>query len=74
MTKTQTDTTTASVPYSTHGRTRSWTYTYTPTGLVQTVTGPRTDLNDTVTYGYDASGSARFGHQRAGPADADHRA
>src|SRR5260370_34928394 len=57
MTKTQTDTTTATVPYSTNGRTRRWTYTYTPTGLVQTVTGPRTDLNDTVTYGYDSSGT-----------------
>src|SRR5260221_2931189 len=29
----------------------------TPTGLVQTVKGPRTDLDDTVTYGYDASGT-----------------
>src|SRR5260370_25970490 len=57
MTKTQTDTTTATVPYSTNGRSRSWTFTYTPTGLVQTVKGPRTDLNDTVTYGYDASGT-----------------
>src|SRR5258708_38419900 len=29
----------------------------TPTGLVQTVKGPRTDVDDTVTYGYDASGT-----------------
>src|SRR5260370_32921352 len=57
MTKTQTDTTTATMPYSTSGRTRRWTYTDAPTGLVQTVKGPRTDLNDTVTYGYDASGT-----------------
>ena len=48
LSKTQTDTTTASVPYSTHGRTRKWTYTYTPTGLVQTVKGPRTDVDDAV--------------------------
>jgi len=48
--KTQTDTTGT-------GRSRSWAYTYTPTGLVQTAKGPRTDVDDTVTYGYDASGT-----------------
>jgi len=57
LTKTQTDTTTGTVPYSTNGRTRSWTYTYTAAGLPATVKGPRTDVNDTVTFGYDSSGT-----------------
>ena len=42
LTKTQTDTTTSSVPYSTSGRARSWSYTYTSTGELATVTGRST--------------------------------
>ncbi|HEY1025988.1 MAG TPA: RHS repeat domain-containing protein, partial [Pseudomonas sp.] len=30
---------------------RSWAYTYNPQGLIETVTGPRTDVT---TYAYDA--------------------
>jgi YD repeat-containing protein len=57
LSKTETDTTTATVPYSTNGRTRTWTYTYTPAGLLASVKGPRTDVDDTVTYAWDGSGT-----------------
>ncbi len=56
LTRQGTDTTTHSVPYSTNGQTRSWTYTYTPSGLLlETVNGPRTDVGDTTSYQYTAS-------------------
>src|SRR5262249_5399259 len=53
----QTDTTTQTVPYSTNGEQRTWTYTYDALGHVLTADGPRTDVNDTTTYTYDASGN-----------------
>jgi len=61
LTRTETDTTTQSVPYSTNGRTRTWTYTYYAQGangqfLVETVDGPRTDINDVTTYTYTPEG------------------
>lgn len=34
------------------GETRTWTYTYTATGLVDTIDGPRTDVPDIVDYDY----------------------
>ncbi|MGH6941069.1 DUF6531 domain-containing protein, partial [Hypericibacter sp.] len=52
LTRTETDTTSQSVPYSTHGNSRTWTYTWDSTGLLQTVNGPRTDVTDTTTYGW----------------------
>lgn len=51
-----TDTATQKLPYSTNGQTRIWNYTYTPTGLLQTVDGPLAGSGDTTTYGYDAHG------------------
>jgi hypothetical protein len=45
------------VPYSTNGRTRTWTYTYTPAGLLASANGPRTDVDDTLTYAWDGSGT-----------------
>jgi len=39
------------------GVTRTWTYTWTSTGLLLTAQGPRTDVNDTTTYTYDALGN-----------------
>src|SRR5713226_4595689 len=57
LTKTQTDTTSSTVPYGTAGRTRSWSYTYTSAGLLASVTGPRTDVAQTTSYGWDASGT-----------------
>jgi len=54
--KTQTDTTTITVPYATNGRTRTWGYTWTPTGQLLTVGGPRPGSGDTTTYTYNSSG------------------
>ncbi|MBI4885296.1 MAG: RHS domain-containing protein [Actinobacteria bacterium] len=54
--KTQTDTTTQTVPYSTNGQTRTWMYTYTSGGLLDTVDGPLAGPVDTIDYDYDSSG------------------
>jgi len=56
LTRTETDTTSHSVPYSTNGQTRVWTYTYTTAGQLKTVDGPLTGAGDTTTYDYDTSG------------------
>lgn len=61
LTRTETDATSTSVPYSTNGRTRTWTYTYYPQGvngqfLMHTMDGPRTDVSDVTTYTYTAEG------------------
>jgi RHS repeat-associated protein len=55
---TQTDTTTHSVPYSTSGQTRVWTYTYTTdaAGLLASADGPLSGAGDTVFYTYNANG------------------
>jgi RHS repeat-associated protein len=37
--------------------TRAWTYTWNSLGLLETVTGPRTDVVQTTTYTYDANGN-----------------
>ncbi len=58
LTRTGTDTTTQTVPYSTNGQTRTWTYTYNGTGQVLTVTNPRTDLTATTTFTYSSGGLA----------------
>jgi RHS repeat-associated protein len=55
--KTQTDTTTISVPYATTGRTRSWAYTWNAAGQLLTVDGPLAGSGDTLTYTYNANGS-----------------
>ena len=52
---TQTDETTQTVPYSTNGQTRSWSYTYDTFGHLLTATGPL-GTAETVTYTYNASG------------------
>ena len=57
LSKTEIDTTANSIPYSTNGQTRAWTYTYTPAGLVDTINGPRTDVNDITDYDYDNAGN-----------------
>lgn len=36
---------------------RTWSYTYTPEGLVASADGPRTDVADRTTYAYDAQGN-----------------
>nr|WP_298115371.1 RHS repeat domain-containing protein [uncultured Pseudomonas sp.] len=35
---------------------RNWSYTYNSLGLIETADGPRTDVQDVTTYGYDAQG------------------
>jgi RHS repeat-associated protein len=52
---TQTDETSQSVPYSTHGQTRTWSYTYDTYGHLLTATGPLGGT-ETITYTYNASG------------------
>ncbi|MNQ55489.1 putative deoxyribonuclease RhsC [compost metagenome] len=39
-----------------HATERSWNYSYNSFGLVETVDGPRTDVPDITTYGYDTEG------------------
>lgn len=35
---------------------RNWSYTYNSLGLIETADGPRADVQDVTTYGYDAQG------------------
>ncbi|CAE7822337.1 wapA [Symbiodinium microadriaticum] len=61
LTRTETDTTNQTIPYSTNGRTRTVTFTYYPEGvtgqfLVATQDGPRTDINDITSFTYTAEG------------------
>jgi YD repeat-containing protein len=56
QTRTDTDTTTASVPYATNGTARTWTYTWS-NGLLASILGPRTDVAESTTLTYDASGA-----------------
>lgn len=51
-TRTLTDTTSQTIPYSTNGQTRTWHYTWTPTGQLKTVQLPRLDVTAKTTYGY----------------------
>lgn len=52
LTRTETDTTGGPM----NGQTRTWTFTYTPTGLVATVDGPRTNVTDVTTNTYTTQG------------------
>ena len=57
---TETDTTTATVPYSTAGTTRTTAYTWTPEGRLLTITGPRAPIGgqgDVTTFAYETSGN-----------------
>lgn len=56
LTRTLTDTTTHTVPYSTNGRTRVWTYDWTAGGLLESVDGPLSGTGDTISYTYTAEG------------------
>lgn len=53
---TQTDTTTYTAPYATNGRTRTWTYGWSPTGQLLSVDGPLAGTGDTRSWTYNASG------------------
>lgn len=52
----QTDTTGHTVPYSTNGQTRTWSYTYTAALLLDTVDGPLSGPGDRIDFDYDAQG------------------
>lgn len=54
--KTLTDTTTITAPYATNGRTHTWAYTWTQTGELATMDGPRLGTGDTTSYTYNSSG------------------
>jgi RHS repeat-associated protein len=56
-TRTETDTTSQTVPYSTNGQARTWTYAWSGTGELESVDGPRTDVADVTTFDYDAAGN-----------------
>ena len=52
LTEKLTDETSQSLPYSTNGTTRTWTWTYNRTGELLTAQLPRTDVTAKTTYGY----------------------
>jgi RHS repeat-associated protein len=56
LTKILTDTTSTSIPYSTNGQARTWTYTYS-NHLLATAQTPRTDVTATTTLGYGTDGA-----------------
>ncbi|MEP7007545.1 MAG: hypothetical protein ABI810_16300 [Sphingomonas bacterium] len=59
--KTEADTTTQTIPYSTAGQTRTWHYTWNGNGRLQSIDGPKgPDANgkdDITTFAYDSSGN-----------------
>jgi RHS repeat-associated protein len=59
-TVTLTDTTSQTVPYSTNGQTRTWTYSWTTTGRLLSINGPLApsaqSIDDVTTFGYTAQG------------------
>jgi RHS repeat-associated protein len=57
LSRTDTDNSTNTVPYSTAGQTRIWTNTYGSFGHLLTATGPRTDVIATTSYTYDTNGN-----------------
>ena len=56
LTKTLTDTSGTTAPYSTDGQTRTWTYSWS-NFLLASVQGPRSDITAKTTYGYDSDGA-----------------
>jgi RHS repeat-associated protein len=57
LTRTDLDTTTNSVPYSTNGQSRVTTYTWSATGQETSIKLPRTDVTAKTTFGYDTTGA-----------------
>lgn len=55
-TRTDMDTTTQTVPYSTNGQARTWTFTYS-NFLLASVQNPRTDVTVVTNFGYGADGA-----------------
>jgi RHS repeat-associated protein len=56
LTRTETDTTTTAIPYSTNGTARTWTYTWA-NFLLTKVQNPRTDVPASTQFTYDNSGA-----------------
>jgi RHS repeat-associated protein len=56
LTKTQVDTTITTVPYSTNGQSRTWTYTWS-NFLLASALGPRTDASELTKFAYDSTGA-----------------
>jgi YD repeat-containing protein len=52
LTRVLADTTSTSIPYSTNGQSRTWTYTYTSTGQLASAQLPRTDVTAKTTFTY----------------------
>jgi RHS repeat-associated protein len=50
--RTLTDTTATSTPYSTNGQARTWAFTYTSSGQLASAQLPRVDVTAKTTYGY----------------------
>lgn len=60
LTRTETDTTSQTVPYSTNGQARTWTYTWTAGGKLASENGPKPAVggqDDLTTYAYDTGGN-----------------
>jgi len=59
--RTETDATTQTIPYSTAGQTRSWTYGWNSNGRLLSINGPKgldaTGHDDITNFGYDTSGN-----------------
>ena len=56
LTRTDTDTTTQNIPYSTNGTTEVWTYTW-QNSLLASIKTPRLDINGLTQFTYDGSGA-----------------
>lgn len=56
LTRTVTDTTVRSTPYSTEGQSRTWAYTWA-NSLLASSKGPRASFYELTQYGYDTSGA-----------------
>ncbi|MEQ1890176.1 MAG: DUF6531 domain-containing protein, partial [Alphaproteobacteria bacterium] len=56
LSRTETDTTSHTVPYSTNGQTRSWGFSYLAPGLLDVVDGPLPGTGDSINYDYNANG------------------
>jgi RHS repeat-associated protein len=53
----KTDTTTQTVPYSTNGQSRIWSFGYNSTGQLTSVDGPLAGTGDTIRYAYNTAGA-----------------
>ena len=73
-TVTITDTTSHTVPYSTNGQARTWTFNYNADGLVSSVDGPLSGTGDTTSYEYTTAGYLKKITDPLGARHGDHLA